>query len=473
MEAAIAEKMKSAGAAARQPSPLACIKFWVVVISTMLLILWVCAMQLATLDDKIMLPKSAFYFPYSFPPQRIYKSNGYLIISPNGGLNQKRLGISDMVAIARYLNVTLIVPKFAHGTDMNDTCEFADIFDVNHFITSLRDEVKILKELPSEQKTKLESEPLYYMFPTSFASLEYYHQRVLPRIQKREILLFAQTDARLANNGLPRELQRLRCRVNYEALRFSQPIEETSRKIVDVLRQKGPFLVLHLRYEKDLLAFTGCNEGLTEEEAAEVKQLRYSHDEWKRKPIDSKKKRERGLCPLTPEDTALVLHALGIDNATTVYIAAGEIYNKEKRMAHLAAAYPNLVTKQTILKPEELEPFFEHANQMAALDYIVAIESDVYIPTFVGNMEKAVEGHRRYLGYKTTISLDRKLLFGLIDQYKNGTLMWDEFSLLVNKIHEDRRGKPARRTENPDHPRQEDYFYSNPYECLPPFATFN
>ncbi|KAK8567477.1 hypothetical protein V6N13_105444 [Hibiscus sabdariffa] len=382
-----AGKMKTA--AEKQPSSMACIKFWVVVISIMLLILWVCAMQLATLDGKIMVPKSAFFSPYSFPPQRVYKSNGYLIISTNGGLNQKRLG-------------------------------------------------------------------------------------VLPRIQKRGVLLFAQTDARLANNGLPEELQRLRCRVNYKALGFTRLIEETGRKIVDVLREKGPFLALHLRYEKDVLAFTGCKKGLTKEEAAEVKQMRYSHDGWTHKPIDWKKKQERGSCPLTPEDTALVLQALGIDNTTTIYIAAGEIYNKERRLADLAAAYPNLASKQTILRPEELEPFMEHADQMAALDYIVAIESDVFVPTFVGNMDKAVEGHRRYLGFKTTISLDRKLLFGLIDQYKNGTLLWDEFSLLVKKIHEDRRGKPAKRRENPDHPRQEDNFYSNPYECLPPFAsTFN
>ncbi|XVE91685.1 hypothetical protein REPUB_Repub01dG0031700 [Reevesia pubescens] len=126
-----------------------------------------------------------------------------------------------------------------------------DIFDVNNFITSLRDEVHILKELPSDQKRKAESE-LYYMFPMSFASLEYYYQKVLPRIQKHEILLFAQTDARL-------------------------PI-------------MGHFLVLHLRYEKDVLAFTGCIEGLTKEEAAEVKEMRYSHDKWRHKPIDSKRK---------------------------------------------------------------------------------------------------------------------------------------------------------------------------------------
>lgn len=55
-------------------------------------------------------------------------------------------------------------------------------------------------------------------------------------------------------------------------------------------------------------------------------------------------KRLEGLCPLTPEETALVLSALGIDRNVQIYIAAGEIYGGEKRMASLAAAFPNLVS---------------------------------------------------------------------------------------------------------------------------------
>lgn len=69
-----------------------------------------------------------------------------------------------------------------------------------------------------------------------------------------------------------------------------------------------------------------------------------------------------------------------------------------------------------------------------------------------------------------TINLDRWLLVYLIDQHRNGTLEWDEFSQEVKTGHADRMGSPARRTEAHATPMQEDYFYSNPQECLPPLT---
>lgn len=70
------------------------------------------------------------------------------------------------------------------------------------------------------------------------------------------------------------EVQKLRCRVNYEALRFTTPIEEMGKKIVKLLRQNGPFLALHLRYEMDMLAFSGCNEGCNDTEINELTKMR-------------------------------------------------------------------------------------------------------------------------------------------------------------------------------------------------------
>ena len=93
-------------------------------------------------------------------------------------------------------------------------------------------------------------------------------------IKKHGVMHFTKTDSRLANHGIPVEVQKLRCRVNYEALRFTTPIEELGKKIVKLLRQKGPFLALHLRYEMDMLAFSGCTEGCNDTEINELTKMR-------------------------------------------------------------------------------------------------------------------------------------------------------------------------------------------------------
>lgn len=54
------------------------------------------------------------------------------------------------------------------------------------------------------------------------------------------------------------------------------------------------------------------------------------------------------------------------------------------------------VRKETLLEPSELSFFQNHSSQMSALDYLVSLESDIFVPTYDGNMAKVVEGHRRY-----------------------------------------------------------------------------
>ncbi|XP_057440413.1 rhamnogalacturonan I rhamnosyltransferase 1-like [Lotus japonicus] len=458
-------------------------KLWIIRATTSVL-LWTCIVQLTALGD-MWGPRVLKGWPSCFnhetesallelpsvrprvlPPKRVYKNNGYLMVSCNGGLNQMRSAICDMVAIARYLNVTLIVPELDKASFWADPSEFQDIFDVAHFITSLRDEVRILKELPPRLKLKMESGLLYSMPPISWSDMSYYKNQILPLIQKHKVLHLNRTDARLANNGQSLEIQKLRCRVNFSALRFTPQIEELGRKVIELLRQNGPFLVLHLRYEMDMLAFSGCTQGCNTDEVDELTRMRYAYPWWKEKIINSDLKRKDGLCPLTPEETALTLRALDIDQSIQIYIAAGEIYGGDRRMASLVKNYPNLVRKETLLEPSDLQFFQNHSSQMAALDYLVSLESDIFVPTYDGNMAKVVEGHRRYLGFKKTILLNRKVLVDLIDQYNYGVLNWDEFSSAVKEAHADRMGNPTKRSVIPDRPKEEDYFYANPEECL-------
>eukprot|EP00268_Persea_americana_P033618 TRINITY_DN3326_c0_g1_i3.p1 TRINITY_DN3326_c0_g1~~TRINITY_DN3326_c0_g1_i3.p1 ORF type:complete len:517 (-),score=91.97 TRINITY_DN3326_c0_g1_i3:807-2357(-) len=461
-------------------------KLWMIRATTTVL-LWTCVVQLTALGEmwgprvlkgwpscftpsdspmELKSSSSSVAQRIALPPKRVYRNNGYLMVSCNGGLNQMRAAICDMVAIARYLNVTLIVPELDKASFWADPSEFKDIFDVDHFITSLRDEVRILKELPPRLKKRAELGMVYSMPPISWSNISYYFDQILPLVRKYKILHLNKTDARLANNGLPIEIQKLRCRVNFSALRFTPQIEELGRRVINLLRQNGPFLVLHLRYEMDMLAFSGCTHGCSDEEVEELTRMRYAYPWWKEKVINSDLKRKDGLCPLTPEETALILRALDIDRNVRIYIAAGEIYGGERRMASLSSTYPNLVRKETLLEPSDLRFFQNHSSQMAALDYLVSLESDIFVPTYDGNMAKVVEGHRRFLGFRKTILLDRKLLVDLIDQYNNGSISWDEFSLSVKEAHANRMGTPTRRVLIPDRPKEEDYFYSNPQECL-------
>ncbi|CAD5172394.1 unnamed protein product [Musa acuminata subsp. malaccensis] len=410
--------------------------------------------------------------PPALLPRRVYKSNGYLKVSCNGGLNQMRAAICDMVTIARYLNLTLVIPELDKTSFWADPSDFGDIFNVNHFINSLRDEVKIVKSLPKKFGRKIHTEP-FSMPPVSWSSEKYYLKQILPLIRKHKVIHFNRTDARLANNGLPLRLQRLRCRVNYEALRFTPEIEALGDKLISILRRSGFFVVLHLRYEMDMLSFSGCTHGCSDKETEELTRMRYAYPWWKEKEIVSEKKRLDGLCPLTPEETALVLQALGFKRDTLIYIASGGIYGGERRLAALRASYPKIVRKEMLLSADELRPFQNHSTQMAALDYLVSVASDVFVPTYDGNMAKVVEGHRRYTGFRRTIVLDRRELVELLDLLRDGKLSWDQFSIAVKEVHKNRMGQPTLRKVIPGRPKDEDYFYANPQECTGPPRSSN
>ncbi|TQD97869.1 hypothetical protein C1H46_016564 [Malus baccata] len=426
------------------------------------------------LDDKLWKIPPTPDFVQCVEPTPNYtppaESRGYFQVRTNGGLNQMRAGICDIVAVARIINATLVIPELDQRSFWKDSSNFSDVFDEDHFIKALANDVKIVKKLPKE----LASGPRALKLFRSWASMDYYQDEIASLWEVYEVIRASKADARLANNNLPLDIQKLRCRACYEALRFTPQIEAMGKLLVDRMRSFGPFIALHLRFEKDMLAFSGCTQDLTPSEADELRIIRENTKTWRNKEINSIEQRSSGYCPLTPRETGIFLSALGYPPNTPIYIAAGKIYG-DSRMADLLSRYPILKSKETLAFVEELEPFTNHASQMAALDYIVSVESDVFIPTYPGHMAAAVEGHRRFLGHRKTINPDRqKALVSLFDKLEQGTL--EEGKTLSNRVvqmHRKRQGSPRKRRgpapglRGKDKLRSEEPFYENPLpDCL-------
>ncbi|RLN30913.1 uncharacterized protein C2845_PM05G06910 [Panicum miliaceum] len=354
------------------------------------------------------------------------ESDRYMTVRSNGGLNQMRTGICDMVAVARLVNATLVIPQLDKRSFWQDTSTFKDIFDQPHFIKALEGDVHIVGDLPES----LQSAPRARKHFTSWSGASYYEE--------------------------------------------VKELWKNQKKLVDRLRYRGKFITLHLRYEKDMLAFTGCTYGLSDLEANELTIMRERTSHWKLKDINSTEQRSEGNCPLTPNEVGIFLRAMGYPESTWIYLAAGEIYGGDKYISKLRSYFPNLVSKEMLATKEELEKFHNHASQVAALDYIISVESDVFVPSHSGNMAKAVEGHRRLLGHRRTITPDRIGLVELFDLLEKGELMeGPQLSSLVTDLHKYREGAPRKRygslpgSKGRARLRTEESFYENPLpECI-------
>ncbi|KAK1684506.1 hypothetical protein QYE76_045354 [Lolium multiflorum] len=73
--------------------------------------------------------------------------------------------------------------------------------------------------------------------------------------------------------------RKLRCRVNFHALRFTRSIQSLGKKLVRRLRtMSSRYVAIHLRFEPDILAFSGCYYGGGEKERKELAEIRKRWD---------------------------------------------------------------------------------------------------------------------------------------------------------------------------------------------------
>ncbi|KAF7817031.1 O-fucosyltransferase 31-like [Senna tora] len=386
------------------------------------------------------------------PPE---KSQGYIQVFLDGGLNQQKMGICDAVAVAKILNVTLVIPHFEVNPVWQDSSSFAEIFDVDHFIDALHDEVSIVKELPGDyswstreyyatgiRATRIKTAPVH-------ATADWYIENVLPVIKSYGIAAIAPFSHRLTFNNLPSDIQRLRCKVNFEALAFVPHVKELGEALIHRLRhtpsinqvarngyvlegtdrsenqQTGKFVVLHLRFDKDMAAHSSCDFGGGKAEKLAL--AKYRQVIWQgrvsKSQFTDEELRNQGRCPLTPEEIGLLLAALGFNNRTRLYLASHKVYGGEARIASLRKLFPLMEDKRGLASAEERSKVEGKASLLAAVDYYVSLHSDIFISASPGNMHNALVGHRAYLNMKT-IRPNMALLSPL---FLNKSMDWLEF----------------------------------------------
>lgn len=322
-------------------------------------------------------------------------TNGYIRVDCYGGINQMRRDLCDGVGVARLLNATLVLPKFESAAYWNESSGFADVFDVDYFIQEMKGFITVVKDLPTEIALK---EPVRVDCSKRKGHFDYI-ESVLPSLLEHKYISITPAMSQ-RRDRYPLYAKAALCQACYKALHLTKALEKKGSELLEVIPK--PFLALHLRFEPDMVAYSQCEyQGLS---AASTKAIITAQAD--RKPWTGEVARiwrNRGKCPLTPNETSLIFKALGIPTNTTIYLAAGDGIME---LEGLTSVYTNVYTKSTLLSGKDFTAM--HGNTKAALDYYVSINSDSYIATYFGNMDKMVAAMRAYKGLFKTLFLNRK-----------------------------------------------------------------
>ncbi|XP_015871306.1 O-fucosyltransferase 13 isoform X2 [Ziziphus jujuba] len=306
-----------------------------------------------------------------------------------------RRDLCDGVGIARLLNATLVLPKFEVAAYWNESSGFTDVFDVDYFIQQLNGFIEVAIELPPEIASK---QPYRVNCSKRKGHFDYI-ESVLPSLLEHRFISITPAMSQ-RRDRYPQYAKVALCQACYNALRLTRSLEKKASELLEAIPK--PFLSLHLRFEPDMVAYSQCE--YTNLSPASIKAIDEARGD--RKPWTGELAhiwRKRGKCPLTPNETAFILQALSIPTNTNIYLAAGDGLME---IEGLTSIYANVFTKSSLLSGEDFKSM--HGNTKAALDYYVSINSDSYMATYFGNMDKMVAAMRAFKGLYKTLFLSRK-----------------------------------------------------------------
>ncbi|XVF08736.1 hypothetical protein REPUB_Repub07fG0028800 [Reevesia pubescens] len=396
-------------------------------------------------DGKGYRPCLEFSLGYRRRSAKISKEkNRFLVVVVAGGLNQQRNQIIDAVVMARILEAALVLPILQVNHVWEDESEFSDIYDVEHFKKTLRADVRVVSSLPSSYL--LGKQTIVTQIPYNVSPL-WVRAKFFKQLNQEGFLILKGLDSKLSKN-LPPDLQKLRCKVAFHALRFSRPILQLGNQLARRMWIEGPFIALHLRLEKDVWVRTGCLTGLGSEYDKIITQIQKSQPQYLtgRLNMNYTQRRLSGLCPLNALEMARLLKALGAPRSARFYIAGGEPFGGTMALQPLTEEFPNLVRKESLAHGGELTPFLNSSSALSGLDYIVSFNSDIFIPSHGGNMGRALQGHRAYMGHRKTIRPNKRTM---IPFFEDPSISDEDFSSIIRSLH-NKSMKPELRKKERD-----------------------
>ncbi|KAJ1689528.1 hypothetical protein LUZ63_013683 [Rhynchospora breviuscula] len=291
--------------------------------------------------------------------------NGFIYAKIYGDFEKIQSSISDLVAVSKLLNATLVIPEIQSSLRSKGIStkfkSFSYIYDEDSFISALSKDVVIAKTLPNNLKEARKKTKFPTFSTKGSESLNFYLGRVLPKLKESKAIGLIVSQGGCLQPILPPtmiEYQRLRCRVAFHALQFRSEVRALGKRIVGRLRAFGrPYLAYHPGLVRETLAYHGCAENFQD---VHTELIQYLRKEMIKKGIikeelsvDSFSRKRNGSCPLFPEEVGLTLRAMGYPLDTLIYVAGSETFGGQRILIPLRALYPNLLDRTSLSTDQE------------------------------------------------------------------------------------------------------------------------
>lgn len=295
------------------------------------------------------------------------KTWGYVMVRLSNGPPYHRSQVADAVIVARILGATLLLPTIKEAATEPESA-FEKIYDVNNFISSLKDVVRVVGRAPEDVRS---SRPAIVRVPYKVTP-EYIEENIRPIFAKKRIIqiviVFSTSSLKIKDSSTD-EIQAIRCLVTYNALKFSSQVQKIGQQVISKAREAsgsagGRLIALDLRV--DVLKQKGCRQS---------------------------EKSESKKC-FNADDVGIFLKELGFSSNTAIYLTQP---NWDRSLDQLKDIFPNIYIKEDNMPVHPGNTQFDKA-----VDFYVCSHSDVFVPAISGIFYASVAGERISMG-KTQI----------------------------------------------------------------------